>query len=113
ILIAIGMAPLFVTLTLAALAGVAPKEAGAAAGMVNVMQQVGGALGLSVLVTVFGTASRHAAQNPIVGSAAAQAHHVMAAGVSSAFTVATISAAIVLVLVTLAIRSKPAPRPAA
>jgi EmrB/QacA subfamily drug resistance transporter len=113
ILIAIGMAPLFVTLTLAALAGVAPKEAGAAAGMVNVMQQVGGALGLSVLVTVFGSASRHAAHNPVVGGAVAQAHHVMAAGVSSAFVVATISAAIVLVLVTVAIRSKPAVRPAA
>jgi EmrB/QacA subfamily drug resistance transporter len=112
ILVAIGMAPLFVTLTLAALAGVAPRDAGAAAGMVNVMQQVGGALGLSVLVTVFGTASRHAAHDPAVRSATAQAHHIMAAGVSSAFTVAAISAAIVLALVTLAIRSKPAARPA-
>jgi hypothetical protein len=37
----------------------------------------------------------------------------MAAGVSSAFTVATISAGIVLVLVTLAIQSRPAVRPAA
>jgi EmrB/QacA subfamily drug resistance transporter len=113
ILIAIGMAPLFVTLTLAALAGVAPKEAGAAAGMVNVMQQVGGALGLSVLVTVFGTYSRRAAHHPVAGGALAQAHHVMAAGVSSAFVAATISAAVVLVLVTFAIRSKPVVRPAA
>lgn len=113
VLIAIGMAPLFVTLTLAALAGVAPKEAGAAAGMVNVMQQVGGALGLSVLVTVFGTASRHAAHDAVVGGAVARAHHIMAAGVSSSFLVATISSALVLVMVTVFIRSKPEVRPAA
>jgi EmrB/QacA subfamily drug resistance transporter len=48
-----------VTLTSASLAGVAPEDAGAASGLVNVMQQVGAALGLAVLVTVLGTASGH------------------------------------------------------
>ena len=45
-------------LTTAALDGVDPEDAGAASGLVNVMQQVGGSLGLAVLVTVFGAASR-------------------------------------------------------
>jgi EmrB/QacA subfamily drug resistance transporter len=45
----------FVPLTTAALDGVAPEDAGAASGLVNVMQQLGGSLGLAVLVTVFGT----------------------------------------------------------
>ena len=58
ILFGVGVGPLFVPLTLASLAGVAPRDSGAASGLVNVMQQVGGALGLSVLVTVFGTSTR-------------------------------------------------------
>ena len=45
----------FVPLTTAALDGVEPRDAGAASGLVNVMQQVGGSLGLAVLVTVFGS----------------------------------------------------------
>ena len=36
--------------------------------MVNVMQQVGGALGLAILVTIYGTASRGlAAAHPVLG----------------------------------------------
>ena len=43
----------FVSLTTAGLSGVAPSETGAASGLINVMQQLGAALGLAVLVTVF------------------------------------------------------------
>lgn len=49
----------FVSLMTAALRGVAPGDAGAASGLVNVAQQLGGALGVAVLVTVFGTATDH------------------------------------------------------
>lgn len=56
-----GMGLNFVTLTLTAVSGVADKESGAASGLLNTTQQVGGALGLSILTTVFGTASRHEA----------------------------------------------------
>ncbi|MFJ5215131.1 MFS transporter [Streptomyces sp. NPDC088354] len=58
VLFGFGMGLNFVTLTLTAVSGVAQHEAGAASGLLNAMQQVGGSLGLSILVTVFGTASR-------------------------------------------------------
>src|SRR5262249_15834723 len=53
ILFGVGMGLAMVPLTTAALAGVRPEDSGAASSMVNVTQQVGGALGLAILVTVF------------------------------------------------------------
>jgi EmrB/QacA subfamily drug resistance transporter len=52
ILIALGMGFMFVPLTLIAVSGVKPHEAGLASALLNTMQQVGGALGLAVLATV-------------------------------------------------------------
>jgi hypothetical protein len=46
------------------LAGVEPREAGAASGLLQTLQWLGGTLGLSILVTVFGTATRHAHGSP-------------------------------------------------
>jgi hypothetical protein len=53
IMIGAGMGTSFVSLTTAALHGVAPVDAGAAPGLINVTQQLGAALGLAGLVTVF------------------------------------------------------------
>lgn len=60
-----GMGLNFVTLTLTAVSGVAQHEAGAASSLLNASQQVGGSLGLSILVTVFGTASRNEAEKQV------------------------------------------------
>ncbi|GGZ36546.1 MFS transporter [Streptomyces poonensis] len=65
LLFGFGMGLNFVTLTLTAVSGVAPHEAGAASGLLNVTQQVGGSLGLSILTTVFGTASREEAEKQL------------------------------------------------
>jgi len=43
-------------LTAAGIVGVAPEDAGAAGGVTNVAHQVGGSLGLAVLVAVFAAA---------------------------------------------------------
>ncbi len=52
IVIALGMGSSFVPLTLSAVSGVKPNEAGLASALLNTMQQIGGALGLAVLATV-------------------------------------------------------------
>ena len=90
-------------LTTASLAGVAPADSGAASSLVDVMQQVGGSLGLAVLVAVFGTASRNAAGHPPPGlTAAAQGQHALAHGMAAPFGLAAIfNAASLLVIVAL------------
>lgn len=58
IVFGLGLGLTFVTLTLTAVSGIGQQQVGAASGLLNAMQGVGGALGLSILVTVFGSASR-------------------------------------------------------
>jgi MFS family permease len=57
ILIGIGQGGTLSPLTGSGIAGVAPEDAGAASGLVNVAHQLGGSLGLSVLVVVFAAAT--------------------------------------------------------
>jgi predicted MFS family arabinose efflux permease len=60
VLMGAGAGVSFVSLTSASLADVAPGDAGAASGLINVSQQLGAAIGLAVLVTVFDSATNHA-----------------------------------------------------
>jgi EmrB/QacA subfamily drug resistance transporter len=100
----------FVPLTTAALDGVDPKDAGAASGLVNVMQQVGGSLGLAVLVTVFGSASKSAAANLPAGiSSGEAARRVFVTAADKSFWTATIFLLGTLLLVSFAIRSERKP----
>jgi EmrB/QacA subfamily drug resistance transporter len=52
LLAAVGLGLAFVPVTIAAVAGIEPREAGLASGLINTSQQIGGALGLAVLATV-------------------------------------------------------------
>src|ERR1019366_1932649 len=91
LLIGAGMGLVFVPLTIASLAGVRPEDSGAASSMVNVTQQVGGSLGLAILVTAFSGASRAAARHSLAHLAPlAQAHQAVVHGMASAFTLAAI-----------------------
>ena len=106
-LIGIGFGLLFVPLTTASLAGVPPKDSGAASAMINMLQLVGGSLGLAVLVAVFGTSTRNAASHPVPGlTAAAQAQHVLAHGIGSAFLLAAILDVAALLVILLLIRTR-------
>lgn len=122
LLFGFGMGLNFVTLTLTAVSGVAPREAGAASGLLNASQQVGGSLGLSILVTVFGTASRDEAARRVPAFTAQADPAQLAAfrqtgrlpdpwgdlvltqGISSAFTAAVAMAGLALVSALVVIR---------
>ena len=58
LLAAIGLGLSFVPVTIAAVSGTRPHEAGLASGLVNTAQQVGGALGLAILATVANTRTK-------------------------------------------------------
>jgi EmrB/QacA subfamily drug resistance transporter len=109
LLIGTGLGVVFVPLTMASLSGVRAGDSGAASSMVNVMQQVGGSLGLAILLTAFSTAARNAAQHPAAGlSPLAQAHLTVVHGVSSAFTLAAILDVLALLVILTVMRTRPA-----
>jgi hypothetical protein len=88
----------------------------AASGLVNMLQLIGGALGLGVLVAVYGTASSHAASHPLAGlTPFAQSQHVLTHGIATAFGFAAILNVCSLVVIITLIRTGrliPAPAPA-
>ncbi|MBP2048475.1 EmrB/QacA subfamily drug resistance transporter [Streptomyces griseochromogenes] len=117
-----GMGLNFVTATVTAVSGVAPHEAGAASGLLNAMQQVGGSLGLSILTTVFGSAGKDEAKKQmpkfLAGGSPEQkaqfakthqlpgpwGHEVLAHGISVAFVPAAAMAALGFVTAWLVIK---------
>ncbi|HUG65836.1 MAG TPA: DHA2 family efflux MFS transporter permease subunit [Gaiellaceae bacterium] len=52
LIIGLGMPFAFVPITIAAVAGTQPQEAGLASGLINTSQQIGGAVGIAVLSTI-------------------------------------------------------------
>ncbi len=99
----------FVSLTSASLAEVAPEDAGAASGLINVSQQIGAALGLAVLVSAFGALSGHVQ----LGGRVAQAHlHSLVGGLDDVFSIGALFALAALVLIAVKVRP-PAVEPAA
>jgi EmrB/QacA subfamily drug resistance transporter len=85
--LSIAMGCNFVPLTVTAVSKVANTDAGLASALLNVGQQVGGAIGLSVMATVFASSAKHWASDHVgglVASAKAQLSPVDAGRVLSA-----------------------------
>jgi EmrB/QacA subfamily drug resistance transporter len=97
ILVGIGIAVSFVAVTIAALAGVQPANAGIASGLVNTSRQIGGAIGLAAITTI---ATTYAGQPSASISAAAATTH----GYRVAFGVLT-ALALVAALLTPTMRA--------
>jgi EmrB/QacA subfamily drug resistance transporter len=88
LLVGFGLALSFIPVSIAALAGVGPRDAGLASGLLNTSQQVGGAVGVAVASTVAFTHANHLLR---IGDSPAQA---LTSGYALAFwVVAGISAA--------------------
>ncbi len=97
-LLGLGIGSSVLPLNLTILAGITNEDAGAASSVASAMQWVGGSLGISVLVSAFGAATRGAA------SAGASSVAVFSLGASSAFSVAVGFIVAALVVVALVIR---------
>ncbi len=66
VLLGIGIGFSFVPISIAALAGVEPAEAGLASGLINTSQQIGGALGIAALSTVASSSAEDSLRNGAV-----------------------------------------------
>ncbi|MBT2467045.1 MFS transporter [Streptomyces sp. ISL-66] len=125
LLFSLGMGMQFVSLTLMAVSNVPDRESGAASGLLNAMQQVGGSLGLSILVTVFGTVSRNEAKDQagsFLRTATPEqkaefartkqlpkpwADQILSSGVSTAFVVAAAFALVAALIALIVIQVRP------
>ena len=119
LIIATGLGLLFVPMTLVALTKVRNEDTGVAASLVNVGQQVGGAIGLAILGTVAwsavasnlrshtaaAAAAAKAAGHPLTAATQTQIqHHALATGFSQAFLVSAAIGLLALIIALAAIR---------
>jgi EmrB/QacA subfamily drug resistance transporter len=119
LIIATGLGLLFVPMTLVALTKVRNEDTGVASSLVNVGQQVGGAIGLAILGTVAwsavasnlrshtaaAAAAAQAAGHPLTAATQTQIqHHALATGFSQAFLVSAAIGLLALIIALAAIR---------
>ncbi|MGD0704266.1 MAG: MFS transporter [Trebonia sp.] len=120
LVVGLGLGLLFVPLPLISMTGVAESESGAAASLLNVGRQVGGALGLAVIGTVAWTVVANSTRAQSAGALRAVGHaaspaaaasvqaavrlHALAAGFDRAFLVAAAISLLMLVVTVTMIR---------
>jgi len=98
LLIGVGIGFSFVPISIAALAGVTPSEAGLASGLINTSQQIGGALGIAALSTIATSRTEDSVSSGTVLPVA------LVDGFSSAFLAGAIVAALGLIAALTMIR---------
>ena len=86
-----GLSLMLLPVTLAGTAGVAPRDAGAAAGLLNTSRQLGGAIGLAVLVSVAATATTGASGSTYL-AALVHGYHVAFLAAAGVMLVAALAA---------------------
>jgi MFS family permease len=94
--VGLGMAFSFIPMSIAALSGVEPREAGLASGLINSAQQVGGALGVAIAATVAFTHTK-----TLLASGQAPAHAATSGYALGFWVLAGISAVSVVACIAL------------
>jgi EmrB/QacA subfamily drug resistance transporter len=117
ILAGVGLGFAFVPVSIAALQGVTGSLAGAASGLINTSQQVGGAVGIAVLSTIAGTVATNHVTSAVTSAVAAGGNAQKAAaaatpqalvdGFQAAFYVGAATALVGLVCTVILIRRVP------
>ncbi|MFL5911300.1 MAG: MFS transporter [Gaiellaceae bacterium] len=97
LLFGFGLALAFIPVSIAALAGVGPREAGLASGLLNTSQQVGGAIGVAVASTVAISRATHLLHSGHSQAAALTSGYALAFWVVAGISAAGIVAALALV----------------
>ena len=98
VVVGAGIGASYAPLTALGITGVAREDAGTAAGLVNAAQQLGGSLGLGVLVTVFASAGAAAVRHLPAGATAGQ---IAAAGLAHGTATALLGSTVLLALALL------------
>jgi MFS family permease len=106
----VGMALVFVPISIGALTGVRDDEAGIASGLLNTSQQIGGAIGVAVASTIAATYTSHYV-NAHPGSTAASGA-ALTHGFAIAFWVLAVIAVAGGILGALLVESRPQVAPA-
>ena len=101
ILAGIGLGLSFVPVTIAAMSGTIPEEAGLASGLINTSQQIGGALGLAILASIANSSTNDAFSSGVTERTVA-----LTQGFSDAFLVGAGFALAGAILAALLISSK-------
>jgi EmrB/QacA subfamily drug resistance transporter len=108
VVLGIGQGLALSPLTIAGVSGVAPQDAGAASGLVNAAHQLGGSIGLALLVVVYAASAGHPG-----GPAADLAHRVATClGVSAGLLGLALVVVVTCVVPSTAARRPVAPAPA-
>jgi EmrB/QacA subfamily drug resistance transporter len=101
LLAALGLGFTFVPVTIAAVTGTRPHEAGLASGLINTSQQIGGALGLAILATVANSRTQDA-----LHSGVRDAHVALTRGFDRAFLIGAAFALAGAILAALLVSSR-------
>jgi EmrB/QacA subfamily drug resistance transporter len=97
VLVGLGMAFSFIPISIAALAGVEPQQAGLASGLINTAQQIGGALGVAIGATVAFTHTQTLLESGSSAASAATSGFALAFWVIAGISAVSIVACFVLV----------------